>query len=108
MPRRTFLVSASAAAAAPAQSLPDVIEKLQPMTGGIQPITRDERLARLDKAQRLMHENKVDAIVCEGGASMFYFTGTRWQQGDRLLAWVLPAARGPIWVVPTSPTSLAP
>ena len=46
------------------------------MTAGVQPITDAERRARIDKAQRLMRENKLDAIVLENGTSMFYFTGT--------------------------------
>jgi Xaa-Pro dipeptidase len=70
------------------------------MTGGIQPITDGERSARLEKARRLMRANRIGAIVCEGGASMFYFTGTRWQTGDRLTAWILPASGDPLWVVP--------
>ncbi|HUK15449.1 MAG TPA: Xaa-Pro peptidase family protein [Bryobacteraceae bacterium] len=102
MKRRTFLVTAAAGMAAPAlaQSMPDAIQNLRPMTGGIQPITADERSARIEKARRLMRENKIDAVVCEGGASMFYFTGTRWTAGERLLAWVLPLKGDSVWVVP--------
>jgi len=102
MNRRTFIASAAAAISAPAQTLPPAVEKLEPMTGGIQPITADERRARVEKARRLMRENKIGAIVCEGGASMFYFTGTRWPQGERLTAWVLPASGDPAWVVSES------
>jgi Xaa-Pro aminopeptidase len=109
MKRRTFIVSAAAAITAPAQSLPPAVEKLQPMTGGIQPITREERLARIEKARRLMRQNKIGAIICEGGASMFYFTGTRWQAGEALTAWVLPVLGDPVWVVPeTDRERLAP
>lgn len=102
MKRRTFLATAAMGlnAGALAQSVPDAIQNLRPMTGGVQPITGDERRARIEKARRLMRENRIGAILCEGGASMFYFTGTRWVAGDRLLAWVLPAKGEPVWVIP--------
>ena len=47
------------------------------MTGGIQPISSEERQARIEKARRLMRENSIDAILMEGGSSTFYFTGSR-------------------------------
>ena len=47
------------------------------MTAGIQPITDDERRARIEKARKLMRENKIGAVVMEGGSSAFYFTGSR-------------------------------
>src|ERR1700733_11641300 len=75
MNRRTFMAVAAAGLAG-AQDVPDAIKKLRPMLDGIQPIRNDERRARVDKAQRLMRENKIDAIVLENGSSMFYFTGT--------------------------------
>jgi Xaa-Pro dipeptidase len=79
MNRRVFMAVAAAGAAglAEAQEVPDAIKKLRPMLDGVQPISDDERRARIDKAQRLMHENKIDAIVLEAGSSMFYFTGKR-------------------------------
>ena len=101
MNRRTFVVTAAAGAAAPVlaqESLPEAIRKLRPMTDGIQPITPAERRTRIEKARRLMRENKMDAIVCEPGASAFYFTGTRRAPGDRFSAWVLPAKGDPAWI----------
>jgi Xaa-Pro dipeptidase len=106
MNRRTFLVSAAAAACTPlvnAQTdLPPVIRNLKPMTDGIQPITEQERHARIEKARRLMRENKLGAIFMEGGSSLFYFTGTRWNATDRTFGLVLPAAGEPAWIVPAS------
>jgi Xaa-Pro dipeptidase len=58
--------------------IPASIGKLPKMTDGIQPITQAERASRLEKARKLMRENGLRAIVCEGGSSMFYFTGVRW------------------------------
>jgi Xaa-Pro dipeptidase len=54
------------------------------MTAGIQPITADERRARIEKARRLMHENRIDAVLMEAGSSSFYFSGVR-QDGVLML-----------------------
>lgn len=78
MNRRVFLCTAAGfpgiARAQPA-SVPESIRNLRPMTAGVQPITDDERHARIEKARKLMRENKIDAVVMEGGSSAFYFTG---------------------------------
>jgi Xaa-Pro dipeptidase len=68
--------------------VPDVIKKLQPMTGGVQPITAEERRARVEKAQSLMQVNRIGVLVLEGGTSAFYFTGKRGNTGELL---VMPA-----------------
>src|SRR5438309_129378 len=85
MRRRTFLTTAAAGLAqiASGQSVPEAIQKLKPMMAAIEAITDDERRARIEKARRLMRENKLGAIVLEGGSSLFYFTGTRWPQSER-------------------------
>jgi Xaa-Pro dipeptidase len=76
------------------------IAALKPMTAGIAPITRDERQARVQKAQRLMNENKISAIFLEGGSSMFYFTGVRWGLSERPFVAVIPAKGEIAWVCP--------
>src|SRR5687768_8363480 len=52
--------------------LPPTIRALRPMTAGVVPIADDERRARIEKARRLMAEHRLDAILLEGGSSMFY------------------------------------
>src|SRR4051794_12501236 len=44
------------------QDVPDLIRNLRPMTKDVVPITQEERLARIAKAQRLMGDQKIDAI----------------------------------------------
>jgi Xaa-Pro dipeptidase len=103
--RREFGVAAVAMAApafAIAQSPagPEVIRQLRPMKDGIQPITDQERNARMEKARRLMRENQIDAVFLEGNTSTYYFTGTRWGGSERTFGLVFPA-RGELgWVVP--------
>ena len=70
------------------------------MTDGIQLITDGERRWRMEKARRLMVENRIGAIFLEGGSSMFYFTGTRWGGSERTFGMVLPARGEPAWIVP--------
>ena len=47
-----------------------------------------------------MRENNIGAIVLEGGSSMFYFSGTRWDSGRATsFVLVIPAKGEPAWVV---------
>ncbi len=82
------------------RNLPDAIRKLRPMTDGIVPISLDERRGRIEKARRLMRENKIDAIYIEPGSSMFYYTGMRWGTSERMFAVVIPARGEIAWVCP--------
>ena len=72
-------------------ALPDVIRALKPMKDGVVPISDDERKARIAKAQKLMAEQKLDAIFMEGTTSCFYYTGMRWGQSERTFGVVIPA-----------------
>jgi len=105
MNRRLFVASAAAGFAGLGKGqeqspTPEAFRNLRPMLDGIQPITDEERRARQEKGRRLMREHALDAIVCEAGASMFYYTGTRWNQSEGALVWVLPAGGDEAWIVP--------
>jgi Xaa-Pro dipeptidase len=93
MNRRVFLVTAAAGIAASQTEVPEPIRKLKPMLNGVQPITDAERAQRVEKARRLMHENKLGAVLFEPGTSLFYFTGRR----GGTASWVLPANGEPAW-----------
>lgn len=73
---------------------------LAKLTGNVTPIGRDERAARLARAQTLMAANDIGAIVVEPGASMVYFTGIRWWRSERLTAAIIPASGAPVIVTP--------
>jgi len=64
------------------------------------PITDEERRARIEKARRLMIDNGIDAVVLEGGTSMFYYTGVHWGNSERTFAVVIPAHGELAWVTP--------
>src|SRR5947207_5094881 len=82
------------------QDVPDLIKRLPRMTSDVVPITDDERRARIARAQRLMGEQKIDAIYVEPGSSMYYFTGMRWGTSERMFAVVIPQRGDIAWVCP--------
>src|SRR5271157_3514767 len=110
--RRRFLQSSSLAAgvgiALPAlahatpdnKSLPPAIAALQPLKAEAKPITVEERAARQDKARRLMLDNNLSALFVAPGTSLRYFTGIRWEGGERLFSMVLPANGEAFYVSP--------
>ena len=93
--------NASAGQARPAAPPRDTpISRLKPMTAVIVPITDDERRTRMEKARKLMAENKIDAMVIEGGTGLSYFTDVSWWLSERVLAWILPMKGEMAWVCP--------
>lgn len=82
------------------ESGPPSIQALKPMTAGIVPIADAERRARIAKAQRLMAEQKIDAVFMEGTASCFYFANMRWGQSERTFGVVIPAQGDLAYVCP--------
>src|SRR5204862_7674803 len=103
--RRTFVQSAAAAGAGltynnsvSAQGrggggnpVPASIQALRPLPNPAPAISDDERRARVGKAQRLMTEQGLGAIVLETGTSMSYFVGMRWGLSERPFLLVIPA-----------------
>jgi len=93
--RRQMLASAAALGAATlyprALFAAAASSGLKSMTEGIKPIGRDEYLARIDKARKLMRQMGIGALLIEPGASLVYFTGVHWWRSERLTAAVLPA-----------------
>jgi Xaa-Pro dipeptidase len=88
------------AQAVPAEELPASIRALQPMTDGVSPTTADEHRARLARAQRLLAEGGLDAMVVGPGSSLAYFTGAEWGLSERFLGMILGRTGDPVWVAP--------
>ncbi len=65
-------------------------KKLAPITGSVKPISKAERLQRIAKAQKLMQQLDIAAMVLEPGAAMDYFSGIQWWRSERLTAVVIP------------------
>ncbi len=81
--------------------LPPSIAALQSMRHEAKPITVEERRDRIRRAQQLMAEHKIDAILLVGGTSLLYFTGMRWGNSERLFASVIPARGKAFCVCPS-------
>jgi len=66
------------------------LSALSHMTGAARPIDAAERLARMGRAQTLMAQNDIAAVLVEPGASLTYFTGIEWGRSERVTAAILP------------------
>lgn len=64
------------------------------------PITEAERVERRARAQALMAQLEVDALLVEPGPSMLYFSGVRWGRSERLFAMLLPRAGEALFISP--------
>lgn len=74
------------------------LDSLASMTGDIKPITVNERAGRIKKAQQLLQQNKMQALILDGGTGMNYFTGIRWGRSERTMVAIIPA-RGEVFYV---------
>ncbi len=63
---------------------------LSRITGDVLPITVEERLGRIAKAQSLMADNDIAALIVEPGSAMLYFSGISWRRSERLTALIIP------------------
>ena len=77
-----------------------LLDDLQSMTDDAVPISTAERKDRIKKAQRLMTEQKIGALLLDSGTSMEYFTGVKWGQSERTLAAIIPASGEVKYVCP--------
>ncbi|MEZ4425147.1 MAG: Xaa-Pro peptidase family protein [Gemmatimonadota bacterium] len=111
--RRSFLGVSSAALAgtacqgaesqtreAASQDVPAPIAALTSVRDQARPITREERAGRMEKARRLMADNRIDALMLTGGTSLVYFSGIQWGLSERLLALIIPRTGTPFVVCP--------
>ena len=63
-------------------------------------ITDAERGERLERARKMMRDQKIDAIVIAGGTSLDYFTSIRWGNSERFFGMVIPAKGDPFYISP--------
>lgn len=94
---RRHLFSVAGAAAALSIPARAAEPELTSLTTHVQPISADERRARIAKAQRLMTEQGIGALLVESGTALDYFTGIQWWRSERTTAALIPA-RGAVVV----------
>jgi len=63
---------------------------LKNITKNVSGITSAERESRIKKAQKLMQQMNISALIIEPGAAMDYFSGIKWWRSERLTALVIP------------------
>ena len=103
MKKRDFLKASAALGLAAAAPLPAVRAADSPpdmpyvARDGV-PISPAEYRGRIAKAQRLMQETGIDALLLDAGSSLVYFTGLSWWRSERFTGAVIPA-EGEIGVV---------
>jgi Xaa-Pro dipeptidase len=74
---------------------------LTSMADDVVPISLSEREARIAKAQRLLTEQKTEALVLESGTSLEYFTGISWWPSERTMVAIIPAKGEIVYVCPS-------
>jgi len=82
------------------EDLPPAIAALTSMKDQATPISVEERRGRIDKARRLMTENRIDGLMLTGGTSMVYFTGMQWGLSERMTAVIIPVKGNAFIVTP--------
>jgi Xaa-Pro dipeptidase len=101
--RNFFGISAAGAALVACARAPSPAPEapaLRSLVDKAQPITAGERIARIEKLQGLMQQQKVAALLVEAGSSLDYFTGITWWRSERTTAALIPAQGKTIVVTP--------
>lgn len=77
-----------------------VLDALENMTGGAVPISVDEHLARIQRAQTFMQAHGIAAVYLNAGSNLTYFSGTRWNPSERMVGALLPAVGKLTYIAP--------
>jgi len=70
---------------------PSEINSLGSVTDDVVPISVAERENRIEKAQHLLIENRMAALILDCGTSLTYFTGINWWPSERTMVAIIPA-----------------
>jgi Xaa-Pro dipeptidase len=81
-------------------SAEEQLAELSPWTDVAPSIGGEERLQRIERARRLMSEERTDALLIGAGASLNYFAGVNWGASERLVAMLIGGKGKPIVICP--------
>ncbi|GAA4280694.1 M24 family metallopeptidase [Gaetbulibacter aestuarii] len=71
-------------------SIPEAeLAAIEPKAHLAKPIQKSEFQSRIQKAARMLKENKVPAMYLHAGTNLYYFTGTRWNASERMVGAIL-------------------
>src|ERR1043166_3172135 len=68
---------------------------LERIAGDVVPIREEERKDGIEKAQRLLIDQNMQALMLDAGTSMQYFTGIVWWPSERPMIAIIPAKGEP-------------
>lgn len=81
-------------------SFAEELDKLKPMTDGIEPIAVSEFKARIAKAQALLREQGLQALYLDTSTSLAYYTGIALNLTERLHGAIIPAEGEIVYLSP--------
>jgi Xaa-Pro dipeptidase len=70
------------------------------MMNGIEAISVSDHKARVAQAQALMEKNGFEAIYMEATSNLWYYTGMRWGQSERMAAAIIPRVGEVAYICP--------
>ena len=65
------------------------LNAITPIAHLINPIQKSEFYTRIDKACKLMQDQKVQVMYMHAGTNLYYFTGMRWSSSERMVGALL-------------------
>jgi len=100
--RRDFINLSALAASSVFAGIPYRVSahELPSITSDVQPISLTEREARITKAQQLMLQQNIGALILDCGTSLEYFTGVKWWPSERTMVAIIPAKGSVKYVCP--------
>jgi Xaa-Pro dipeptidase len=82
------------------QSAEQALTSLKDMTASLNPISSEEHLLRIAKAQAYMQTHNIDAIYLNAGTNLSYFSGMKWYASERMVGAILPAKGSIHYIAP--------
>tara|TARA_R110002050_G_scaffold202806_1_gene338039 strand:- start:44645 stop:45862 length:1218 start_codon:yes stop_codon:yes gene_type:complete len=65
------------------------LKAIKPIANTIKPIQKEEYIARINKACKLMQAQNIQAIYLHAGTNLLYFTGMHWHPSERMVGAIL-------------------
>jgi len=84
----------------PSEETSTMENKPKNMIDDIAPITNGEREQRVAKAQKLMAEQGIEALIIDSGTTLNYFTGIYWWPSERTMVAIIPANGDVYYICP--------
>lgn len=67
---------------------------------GVEPLGKEDYLARIEKLKFSMQKDSIDALFIEGGTNLKYFFNISWWLSERTFGAIVNTVGNPIWICP--------